>query len=186
MRARGTGTLLALLLLAGGCGGEGDRETEATRATTSAAPSGEAQYEGGEQSIEEFGKEASGDNRRDLLVAFRAYFNAVATEDYAAACSLLSARVHEALAQAVRHDARPIACATSLAAALSPSATSIARQQGKGRVAKVRIDGDRAFVVFHAPGADSYQLSLNREGNAWKATTVAASILVPLSSTLGQ
>jgi hypothetical protein len=44
----------------------------------------------------------------------------------------------------------------------------------------VRVDGDRAFIVFHAPGAKAYQMSLVREGGEWKVTTVVASVLVPL------
>jgi hypothetical protein len=49
----------------------------------------------------------------------------------------------------------------------------------------VGVRGDRAFVVFHAPGAKLFQLTMVREGGRWKTTTIAASVLVPSAATLG-
>ena len=43
----------------------------------------------------------------------------------------------------------------------------------------MRDEGDRAFVVFKAPGAKLYQQTMVREGGEWKVATVAASVLVP-------
>ncbi len=50
----------------------------------------------------------------------------------------------------------------------------------------MRVQGDRAFVVFHAPGAKLYQMTMVQEGGNWKTATVAASVLVPSAATLGQ
>ncbi len=49
----------------------------------------------------------------------------------------------------------------------------------------MRVQGDRGFVVYHAPGAKLYQLTMVREGGAWKAATIAGSILVPSPAMLG-
>ena len=66
-----------------------------------------------------------------------------------------------------------------LPALLAPTAAQVARQQADGQVTKVRDEGDRAFVVFKAPGAKLYQQTMVREGGEWKVATVAASVLVP-------
>jgi hypothetical protein len=73
-----------------------------------------------------------------------------------------------------------------LSALLAPTAATISHEQAEGRITKVRVQGKRAFVVFHAPGAKLYMLTMVREGGGWKAATVAASILVPSAATLGQ
>jgi hypothetical protein len=55
----------------------------------------------------------------------------------------------------------------------------VARQQADGQITKVRVQGNRAFVVFRAPGAKLYVTGLVEEGGGWKATTVIPSVLVP-------
>ncbi len=62
---------------------------------------------------------------------------------------------------------------------LALTADEIARELLEGEVAKVRVEGNRGFVVFKAPGVELYQLTMAREGGEWKAATVAASVLVP-------
>jgi hypothetical protein len=66
-----------------------------------------------------------------------------------------------------------------LEALLSPEAAEIAKGQAEGEVTKIRVKGDTAFVVFHAPGARLYQLTLAREEGEWKATSLSASVLAP-------
>lgn len=143
-------------------------------------------YEGGEKSIEDYGSEAEGSDREALLSSFHTYLAALAAKDYATACSYVTKRVQRSLEQFVTPALRRKGCAAILPKLLSPTAAAIARQQAAGRVTKVRVKGAMAFVVFHAPGAKLYQLTMAREGGAWKATTVAASVLVPSLATLGQ
>jgi hypothetical protein len=61
----------------------------------------------------------------------------------------------------------------------APTAPKVARQQIDGTITKVRVEGNRAFVVFHAPGAKLYMQAFVREGGEWKSTTAFASVLVP-------
>jgi hypothetical protein len=165
-------TLAPLLFLAG-CGGDGSGGTTATGASKpGSAP-------GGEKSIEQFGQESGGVDRAEVLAAFQGYFDAVADGDYAAACAHLSATVKRSLTQIAEGRSGRASCATSLPKLLAPSAANSARQQAGGNVSKVRIQGGKAFVVYHAPGAKLYQLYLLREGGGWKATTLSGSILVP-------
>lgn len=171
-------TALVLMLAIGlaGCGGG----TGSTTGTATAPPStaGEEQ-KGGEASIEEFGSEAGGSDREEILTVFTGYMNAIAGRDYGIACSDLAATVQSGLEQLAGKAAAGEGCVAILPKLLAPTASQIARQQAGGKIAKVRVEGDRAFIVFKAPGAKLYQLTMVREDGEWKAATVAASVLVP-------
>ncbi len=172
-------TALVLLLLAAGlvaCGGSGG--TSSTASTATAPTSGEDQ-KGGEASIEEFGSEAEGSDREQLLAVFDGYMNALADKDFGAACSHLSATVQGSLEQLAGEAHGGKGCAAILPKLLSPTAPAVARGQADGKITKVRVEGDQAFIVFHAPGAKLYQLTMVNEDGEWKAATVAASVLVP-------
>lgn len=172
--------LAVLALLASGCGG-GSSSSSSEAEGTSRSTSGQS---GGEKSIEGFGEEAKGSDRTALLSTFRDYLGALARRDYAVVCSRLAGRVQHSLDQLAEGRRGALDCAEILPRLLAPTAAAIARRQEDGRVTKARVEGDRAFVVFHAPGARLYQLAMEREGGDWKATTVAASVLAPSAATL--
>jgi hypothetical protein len=163
-----------VLIGAGGCG-----------AGPSSVQSSQPHSEGGEKSIEGFGAEAAGPERVALLGVFHGYLEAIAGGDDATACSRLAARVRHSLEQLVAGRVRRGGCAAILPRLLTPAVAAVGRRQAEGRVTRVRVEDDRAFVVFHAPGAKLYQLTLVREGGRWKAATATASILVPSVSTAG-
>lgn len=163
------------------CGDSGSEKatTEATQ-----GESDNSHFEGGEKSIEGFGSEAKGADREAILSAEQAYLNALAAPDYAAACFYLAGGVHRSLRQLAPKQLKAEGCRAILPRLLSPSAATTARQQAEGKITKVRVEGDRAFVVFHAPGAKLYLFPMAREGNSWKTTTAAASVLVPSQATM--
>lgn len=142
-------------------------------------------YRGGEKSIEEFGSEAEGSDEEAIVSAEQAYLSAVADEDFGTACSYLSASVQSSLEQFVTPKLKAKGCPAILPKLLSSTAPAIARQQAEGEIKKVRIKGDQAFVIFHAPGAKLYVFTMVREQDGWKVTTLIASILVPSPATLG-
>jgi hypothetical protein len=190
MRTAVLAVLLLLALAAAGCGGGGGDSTSTAQQAGSASgdsspPQSRKPYQGGEKSIEEFGQEASGSQRSALLGAFHAYLGALAARDYASACGHLSVNVRRSLEQLLAKAKKGVGCPRVLPALLAPTAATIARQQDEGQITKVRVKGERAFVVFHAPGAKLYQLTMVREGGRWKVATVAASVLVPSAATLG-
>ena len=203
-RSKALATVIAALLAVGlaACGGGDSDETttSTTNAATAPATSGDSAQRppsaggessggsggeeqeparGGEASIEDFGAEAAGAERAAILGSFEGYLNAIAGEEHAAACSHLAANVQRSLELLAPKRLKGKGCAAILPRLLAPTAAAIAREQAAGRITKVRVEGDRAFVVFHAPGAVLYQMTMAREGGGWKATTVAASVLVP-------
>lgn len=191
-------TVFAALLL-GGCGEDG-REGTATSTSQRATATRDSETSpesrrseqgpdsagkqteparGGEASIEGFGTEASGSQRAAILASFKRYLGALAERDYGTACSHLSATLQGSLKQFAPSNLRSRGCPAILPKLLAPTAAPIARQHANGEVTKVRVEGDQAFVVFRAPGAELYQLTMVRQGGRWKASTVAASVLVP-------
>ena|SRR5436190_5164451 len=158
---------LCLLLIAG-CGG--GSEEGSTAATTT------EQRTGGERSIEGYGTEAKGEEREQMLSVYRSYLGALGERDYESACGLLSKQVKESLAKLAKGKA---SCEEVLGSFLAPTAAPISRAQAKGGVTGVRVEGENGFVVFKAPGAKLYQLTLVKEGGEWKAGSGAAAVLVP-------
>jgi hypothetical protein len=175
-------SLLFVAFVAVGCGGGGQPGSSSAE-TSVPAPK---PHQGGEASIEGFGSEAAGADRAALLTAFRGYLGAVADGEFATACSHLSAQVKGSLSQLAGPRAAKAGCAATLPQLLSPTAARTAQEERTGKIRKVRVKGGMAFVVFHAPGARLYMLTMKREGGEWKATTVSASVLAPSAATLGQ
>jgi hypothetical protein len=173
---RRTGLIIALCLgaiLISGCGGSSSDSSSTETTTSQSAP------QNAEESIEGFGEEAEGEDREALISAFRGYFGALAEGDDAKACESLSAKVTESLQRLAAKAKKDFSCEQLLEALLSPDAKQIAKGQAQGEIRKIRIEGDTAFIVFHAPGARLYQLTMVEEEGQWKATSLAASVLAP-------
>ena len=189
--------VLAMALVAAGCGGGGAETstpaspappaspaTGSTAESSSSATGQAGEREGGsagggEKSIEGFGEEASGGERAAIVGAFEGYLNAMAAGEPAAACSYLSATVQGSLERFASRSLKRKGCAAILPGLLAPTAAAISREQANGEIIRVRIEGDRAFVIFHAPGAKLYEMPMVRESGGWKTGLVAAAVLVP-------
>jgi hypothetical protein len=178
--------LVAALIVApgiGACSGE-DEAKEPTTEAAGEARKGDS-YEGGEESVEEFGSEAEGSSKKAVLAAEHVYLSAVAERDFREACSFLSASVQRSLERFAVPKLKAKGCPAILPQLLASTAPGVARQQAEGEIKRVRVNGNMAFVIFHAPGARLYVLAMRREGGAWKATTIFSSILAPSAATVG-
>jgi hypothetical protein len=164
--------LLGALLLTG-CGGGFSSSSSSSSATSEKAP------QNAEESIEGYGEEASGSDREALLSAFHEYFGSLADGEDTKACAFLSSRVQESLQILAAKAKKHFTCAELLEALLSPDAKQIAKGQAEGKIEKVRIKDDTAFIVFHAPGAKLFQMTMAKEDGEWKATTLSAAVLAP-------
>ena len=194
-------TFLLVPFVALGLSACGGGDTQGSTASTQAGAPGsqEKPSEGGqakpkphkpetaEESVEGFGSEARGSGKEAIVAAEQQYLTAMAERDYSAACGLLARSALTSMKQIVPPKVRAkVDCAAILSKLLSSSAPVSARQQLQGKITKVRMKGDEAFIIFHAPGARLYTFTMVREAGGWKAATVIASVLSPSAATLGE
>lgn len=158
-------------------------------ATTPALPSGSASSGSsggaasfrtptGDNSIPDFGAEATASERSRATVALAAFLRARAAGDWTTACSYLSATTRRQLETFTR-SSKTKGCGPVLAALSNgPGGTRVTLTSG---VAALRIKGKSAFALFHGPHNSKYVMPLLSEGGAWKIGQVAP-IAYPLGS----
>jgi hypothetical protein len=167
-----------LLLLVAGCGGgASSSSTETSRQGAQESPA-ESRSSSGEASIEDFGQKAQGAERQAILAVFDGYLGALAHKNYAGACAQMAAALHESLGQFSGKRSKAN-CAALLPGLLSPQAPANARSQAAGEVTGVRVEGERGFVVFKAPAARLYYMSMVEEDGKWKVASAVAGVLAP-------
>jgi hypothetical protein len=182
-----TGALVALLsatVLVGCGGGSGTASDETQGNPPGSNGSG---FEGGERDVEEFGDEAQGSEKEAVLSAERGYLQAIATKRYDQACANLSRAVMFSMQHLTQSTGGNPGCPAILPKLLAAGAAGAAfERQLKGQVARVRVEGRQAFVVFHAPGARLWVMPMSREDGGWRAATISATVLAPSATTLGE
>jgi hypothetical protein len=196
--------LLALPLTAGfaACGGGDSSSTasEASSSRTEAKPKGEAsarfvpkrhhdsgggskQFEvkGGDNSVQEFGAEASASELDRAATALHDFLDARAEGNWAAACSFLAKSTVESfkgLASGAKR-AAGASCAEVLEKLTNPAARqALKAEAAKANVGSLRIEGERAFVIYTGTGGTVLAMPMAHEGGAWKVASLAS---VPLS-----
>jgi hypothetical protein len=202
--------LVALSLSATGCGGGSDGSSGTAESTAAeSTATGEVQgthgggtggggsahregdqrshsFRGGEKDIEGFGSEATGSEAKAVLSAERTYLSAIVSRNYGRACMMVSRSLRTQFSEIVESGAGAKTCAQVMPRLLSGDASHVAALQLSGRVVKVRVEGERGYVVFHAPGARLFVFPMIREGGAWHVATITSSILAPSAATLGE
>lgn len=190
-------TALLLSLLAVGCGG-GDSSSsiptaleEARERLREAREKGEVPGNTGPAAgvaasaaarIEEFGSEAKGAERQAMIDAYRNYLRALAAKDYSAACDDLAEPVRKLFSRfsSAAHGGSGGGCVDAMKQVAENTRTE-AGKKADGTVEKVRVEDDSGYVIFHAPGADLYQMRVARDAGEWKAGALSAPVLVPSS-----
>jgi hypothetical protein len=179
--------LIAVLAALGlsACGGDSDTSTSGGGGEAGAVQQEAGGRPSAEEEVESAGREAEGSEAAAILTAKRDYLNAIADKDYAKACSLISEGALKSLEASISKPAGSVDCDAILSKVLGATAADAARSQAGGEVRKVRVLGDQALVIFHAPGARLYVFSLVDEGGEWKAATLVSTVLAPSAATLG-
>jgi hypothetical protein len=185
----GRAAALSLLLLAAafaGCGGGGDASTEGAQAGPRVVPlkvsgGGSAQFrvERGDNSIQDYGGEASRAELRRAAEVTHGYFAALATEDWAGACSRLSRKVErgaERLA-AASPKLRGVGCAAALGALFGKVSFAEAREATVVDAVGLRRGGARGFLIYRGARDKPYFVSVVREGGGWAVDTLNPSPL---------
>jgi hypothetical protein len=170
-----------------GCGGAGG---ETTAAKSGANPSKQKQtgkphhdsgggsdqftVKGGDNSVQEFGAEASESELQAAATVLHGFLDARAQHNWAAACTYLSAITKQSFAQV---GAAYESCATALAGFTDKVPVSTLREAAVADVGSLRIEGDRGFLIYRGAEEIVYAVAVTREDGAWKVASLAGTPL---------
>jgi hypothetical protein len=179
-----------------GCGGGGGDSTATSAAHPGAtstkadtfAPSrhhdsggGSAQFlvRGGDNSVQEFGEEASNAEFRKAAAALHGFLDARAEGDWGAACAHMASDLIESLQQLSASSGKfASARCPRLLKELSKSVpASTLAEAAKANVGSLRFESDRGFILYRGVGGTVYAISMEREGGAWKVASLAGTAL---------
>ena len=172
MRTIATAMLaIAAALALAACGSGGDDTTAGVTSGSFTPPAhqdsggGAAQFEtkGGDNSIQEFGSEASGSDFEAAAAALHGYLDARAAAAWTAACAYMSPGVAN--------------CPETLASLSADVPAAALSEAAEADVAALRIEGDRGFLLFHGARGTNYFMPLVREGGTWKVAAIAPSAI---------
>lgn len=197
--------LVALLLGAGlvACGGGDGADTgssESTQAETSpesgsgggsagftpgqhedsGGGSDQFRVKGGDNSVQEFGAEADAAELDEAAAALHNFLDARAAGAWASACRYIAGSVIDSLQELATQSQqlKGSACAAILAKLTNPAAKDLLREEAEAAdVGSLRIEGERAFVLFHGPEGEVLAMPMAREDGAWKVAALASTPL---------
>jgi hypothetical protein len=173
-----TALACALLALALGACGSG-RDASPTPAAESGprvallavSGGGSAQFrvKGGDNSIANYGEEASGRELRDAAAVTHGYFAALVTENWAAACKLLSAKLTAAIEHlaARAHKGKAPGCAGALGMLFDGVSAAEGREATAVDAVSLRAEGTVGFLLYRGAKGKPYFVNLAREDGRW-------------------
>lgn len=188
--------LLASGLVACGGGDSSDSTAASTAATTpesttgasaddnasgggSSADDGGGDFHtpGGDNSIQDFGEEASASEFDDASTTVSAYMEARAKDDWAKQCTLLAKAARAPLEQLATRSAQLKGkdCAAILEALMSRAPASTRANTLTDGIGSLRVEGDRGFALYHGPAGVDYFVPMVKEDGQWKIGAIAPS-----------
>jgi hypothetical protein len=169
----------------GGSGSSGSRSQEASHFKPKShddSGGGSKQFvqKGGDNSVQEFGKEADTQEFEAAAVALHNFLDARAEGNWAAACEYLSKAAvegFEKLASQVKQ-IKDTSCAGVLEKLTNPAAKASMKEEAqKANVGSLRTDGDRSFVIYTGIDGTILAMPMNNEDGEWKVSSLAGTPL---------
>jgi hypothetical protein len=156
----------------------GDQGSSASSGKSS-ADEGSASFRtpGGDNSIQNYGEEASGEETDAASSALTAYLAARAKGDWARQCTLLAKAAVAPLEQLAASSSqfKGKGCAAVLESLMGRAPASTRANPMTGAVASLRFEGDRGFALFHGSHGVDYFAPMVKEDGEWKVGTIAPS-----------
>jgi hypothetical protein len=134
---------------------------------------------GGDNSIQTYGVESGSADRAEAALALQAYLDARAAGDWASACSYLTFSTRlllEKFAERVPR-LRGAGCAEVMAAFAQGVPPAALAAEARIEVISLRVEGDRAFVIYRSPGNRVSTTPMAKENGAWKVAGMGATPL---------
>jgi hypothetical protein len=133
---------------------------------------------GGDNSIEEYGEEASDSEFSEAAEAVHGYLDARAAQAWAAACEYLSPAFRRDLVSqwGAVAEQKEAGCAAVIAA-LSALPPEVLREGAVADVAAFRHEKGAGFVLFHGAKGTAYFFPMKQEDGRWLVAAASPSIL---------
>lgn len=166
---------------------QGEEDSQSTPAPAPVAHNdsggGSAQFrhKGSDNSIQEFGSEASTSERDRAAEALHGFLDARAARDWSTACSYMSAGLIGSLEALLAHAPqaeKPKGCAEILAALSGGAPDQALQDVAQADVGSLRSDGERGFLLYHGANDTDYAMPMVFEGGAWKVGALEGSPLL--------
>jgi hypothetical protein len=162
---------------------EGSTTTASKGSFTIGSPSDVPRSKGGDNSIQDYGTEASETDRAAAGRALQAYYDALATGDTEGACALFTSRTRAGIEQTLKQlpvqgSNAPTTCAQVL---------KLTADVGSGRSPQLRLtellslrqQDEQAFLIYKAGDGKVYSMPMGQDGSNWRVGGVSATPLVP-------
>jgi hypothetical protein len=162
---------------------EGSTTTASKGSFTIGSPSDVPRSKGGDNSIQDYGTEASEADRAAAGRALQAYYDALARGDTEGACALLTSRTREGIEQTLKQlpiqgSNAPTTCSQGL---------KLTVDVGSGRSPQLRLSellslrqqDEQAFLIYKAGDGKVYSMPMGQDGTDWRVGGVSAAPLVP-------
>jgi hypothetical protein len=165
----------------GGQSGGGDASDFVPRKHSDSGGGAEQfKVKGGDNSVQEFGEEADSKELDEAAVALHNFLDARAEGNWAAACRYMASAVIESLeevaARAKQND--DASCGGILERLTNPAAAqSLKEEAAKANVGSLRIEDERAFVIYTGIAGTILAMPMANEGGEWKVASLAGTPL---------
>jgi hypothetical protein len=138
--------------------------------------SDEYRVKGGDNSIQEFGEEATGSEFEEAAAALHNFLDARAAGNWAASCEYLSesfVRSVEQLASRSK-ELKGAGCGALLKNLTNQAALPLLREEAESAdVASLRREDEQAFLIYRGLEGDIMAISMAIEGGEWKVGSIS-------------
>jgi hypothetical protein len=161
-----------------GSGPESDEAADFTPKQHSDSGGGAAQFEvkGGDNSVQEYGKEADLQEFEAAAAVLHYFLDARAEGNWAATCRFISkaiTRSFEALTAGGKQ-AEEKGCAGTLEKLINPVAKDLMKAEAaQADVRSLRVEGDRSFVIYTGIKGAVLAMPMANEHGVWKVSALA-------------
>ncbi|HEX7058825.1 MAG TPA: hypothetical protein VF176_03150 [Solirubrobacterales bacterium] len=173
-------TVVFCLALVGlGCGSDPGSSTQ-MRGALLRAKLAEAATQSARESagrIKSYGRAATEAEATAIAAAMRAFYSALAAKDYAKACTELNSDTRRTMRRVLNHlrGTKGETCEQLLPTTPASHMTIETHQIANAGITSIRVGPDDAYVLYKpAGGGPLSYLTMARQGNAWKATSLGA------------
>lgn len=158
-----------------GSGGAGGGDPAAKQHDDSGGGSAQYRVKGGDNSVQDFGSEASEAELDAAAAALHGFFDARVRGDWETACSYLAGDVVESLKRLAgsSEEAQGEDCVGTLETLAEGVPQSAFEQAAVADVGSLRVEGERAFVLYRGSRGVVFAMPMQNQDGGWKVGAFA-------------